>query len=272
LRGYTTLRHRMTPAASSMNAMSLRRADRTVSTESQDQQAESGATTSGSAPSGDAAAAQDLGQLAQHLTNGHAVSAPETAQNAANGATAASDSFSGVAATSAPVLNLPPSGHRAEAAPQETSNNGSGSRGAEGHGGAGQYRSARLDRATPRQAPVRSVAMEEQFRAISAKLPRLLEQALHELETRSKIEFDRKWAASATALEQRLTEMNQRLNEGLPGMPAGAAATASEGSERLRKENREQRRRLGFYKAALCLLCGAFLLVAVLFASFSMSS
>lgn len=83
-------------------------------------------------------------------------------------------------------------------------------------------------------APVRSMAMEEQFRLISAKLPQLLEQALHELETRSKIEFDRKWTASVAALEQR--------------------------------------RRLGFYRAALWLLCGAFVLGAVLFFSLIMPS
>jgi hypothetical protein len=113
------------------------------------------------------------------------------------------------------------------------------------------------------------MAMEEQFRVISAKLPQLLEQALHELETRSKIEFDRKWTASVTVLEQRLAEMNQRLNDGLPERPAGAAgaAASAENAERLRKENQEQRRRLGFYRAALCLLCGAFVLGAALFFS-----
>ena len=120
-------------------------------------------------------------------------------------------------------------------------------------------------------APVRSMAMEEQFRVISAKLPQLLEQALHELETRSKIEFDRKWTASATAFEQRLAEMHQRLNDGLPERPAGAAASA-ENAERLRKENQQQRRRLGFYRAALCLLCGAFVLGAALFVSLIMPS
>ena len=123
--------------------------------------------------------------------------------------------------------------------------------------------------------PVRSIAMEEQFRAISAKLPQLLEQALQELETRSKIEFDRKWAVSVTAFEQRLTEMNQRLIDGLAATPgavtAGAATTAGD-AERLRKENQAQRRRLGFYRAAFWVLCAAFLLGAALLASLIMPS
>jgi hypothetical protein len=269
-----------------MIAMSLPGSARTASTENQDLPAATEVTAEGSsAPSGDAAAAQDLTQLAQHLTSGHASSASEAGQNTAARTTEADASLN-EAAAAAPVVSLPPAGQRAEAAPDEAPNDGSGSGGSQAQSGALQQRSGRLDRTAQRQAPVRSatpvrsaapvrsMAMEEQFRVISAKLPQLLEQALHELETRSKIEFDRKWSASVTAFEQRLTEMNQRLNGSLPAMPAstaGAAASA-ENAERLRKENQEQRRRLGFYRAAFCLLCGAFVLGAVLFFSLIMPS
>jgi hypothetical protein len=264
-----------------MIAMSLPSAARTATTENQDLPVAAVDTANeSSAPSGEASAAQDLGQLAQHLTKGDANSAPGTGQNTAARATEAGASPHGAVAA-APVLNLPPAGQHAAAAPDQAPNDGSGSRGSQVQSGAPQQRSGRLDRTPQRQAavrsatpvrpmaPARSMAMEEQFRVISAKLPQLLEQALHELETRSKIEFDRKWTASVTVLEQRLAEMNQRLNDGLPERPAGAAgaAASAENAERLRKENQEQRRRLGFYRAALCLLCGAFVLGAALFFS-----
>jgi len=269
-----------------MIAMSLPGSARTASTENQDLPAATDVTAEGSsAPSGDAAAAEDLSQLAQHLTSGHANPEPEAGQDTATRAAEASASLNEVAAA-APIVNPPPAGQRAEAAPDKAPDDGSGSRGSQAQSGAGQQRPGRLDRTAQRQAPVRSatpvrsaapvrsMAMEEQFRVISAKLPQLLEQALHELETRSKIEFDRKWTVSVTAFEQRLTEMNRRLNDGLPEMPAGAAGAAApaENAERLRKENQEQRRRLGFYRAAFCLLCGAFVLGAVLFFSLIMPS
>jgi hypothetical protein len=98
---------------------------------------------------------------------------------------------------------------------------------------------------------------------------------LLELEKRSKIEFDRKWSASAAAFEQRLTEMNQRLSDGLVATPgtakAGAAVTAGDAG-RLRRENQAQRRRLGFYRAAFGVLCAALALGAVLLASFIIPS
>jgi hypothetical protein len=114
-------------------------------------------------------------------------------------------------------------------------------------------------------------AVDLQLRAISARLPRLIEQAVNELEARSKAELDRRWAGSMKAFEERLAAIDRLLHENPPAAE-NPRQTPNEGAgnviQKLRTENKEQLARISFYKVSFCMLLGAFTLGAVLFFHF----
>ena len=116
-------------------------------------------------------------------------------------------------------------------------------------------------------------AVDLQLRAISARLPRLIEQAVNELEARSKAELDRRWGGSMKAFEDRLTALDQQVRQN--SLETGARPGSSPNSEAvgnaiqdLQAENKAQLASISFYKVAFCMLTGAVVLGAVLFFHF----
>ncbi len=113
-----------------------------------------------------------------------------------------------------------------------------------------------------------------QLRAISARLPRLIEQAVNELEARSKAELDRRWAGSIKTVEERLAALDRRLHEDFPpaARPNSAAnnEAATSALQQLKEENQRQLASISFYKVAFCMLSGAVVFGAVLFFHFLM--
>jgi hypothetical protein len=113
-----------------------------------------------------------------------------------------------------------------------------------------------------------------QLRAISARLPRLIEQAVNELEARSKAELDRRWSGSMKAFEERLAVLDREVKENSLGASSGRQSAIPNNEavrsaiQQLKTENKEQLASISFYKVAFCMLTGAVVFGAVLFCHF----
>jgi hypothetical protein len=117
-------------------------------------------------------------------------------------------------------------------------------------------------------------AVDLQLRAISARLPRLIEQAVNELEARSKAELDRRWAGSMKVFEERLAVLDRPLKESFPetaGAPQSSTLhneAVKDAIQQLKAENKEHLASISFYKVAFCMLGGALVFGAILFFHF----